>query len=141
MEWLIFIFIANMVTGFVMNAQTADGSYVVAGVDYIQAANTTGNLTQYEEVFNATELVEDLKPTTEALDYVIATFTAVFNFVDKVSWIWDGFSQMVLYWGSFIPSEGAYNTFNLLADILRAVSLFMLVTLILEFTRGVAILP
>lgn len=141
MEWLLFIFIANLVTGFVMNTQAADGSYVIPGAEYVHLTNSTGNITEYEEVFNATDVVEALKPSTEALDYVIATFTAVFNFVDKVSWIWDGFPQMIDFWAGFIPSEGGITLFGTLATIIRAVSAFMLVTLILEFTRGVSILP
>lgn len=95
---------------------------------------------------NATELVEALKPSTTGLDHVIHTFKTLNTFFHMVSWLWDGFPQMLDWCAGFIPSVGAISIFRYdqpfsLGNILRLISLFMFGTLILEFTSGVQILP
>lgn len=141
MEWLLFILIANIVCGFIMNAQTQGGDSVIPGVEYQQQLNQTGNLTDYEEMINATELVESIQPPASAWEYVIATYTALYNFFRMISWLWDGFPQMLDYWAGYIPSYGGITIFTQLGNILRIISLFMFATVVLEFTRGVTILP
>lgn len=95
---------------------------------------------------NATELVEALKPPTTGLDYMIHTFKTLYTFFHMVSWLWDGFPQMLDLCAGFIPSVGAISRLRYdqpfsLGNILRLVSLFMFGTLILEFARGVQMLP
>jgi len=141
MEWLLFILIANIVCGFIVNAQTQDGDYVIGGAEYYHSLNQTGDLDDYEEMINATELVESIQPPATSWEYVIATFTALYNFFRMISWLWDGFPQMIDYWASYIPSYGGITIFGQLGNILRIISLFMFATVVLEFTRGVTILP
>jgi len=141
MEWLMFIFVANLVTGFVMNAKTTAGNPVVPGVKYMQALNQTGNATDYETMINATELIGSIQPPANFWEYTIVTFTSAMNFFRMISWIWDGFAQMIDYWASFIPSYGAISIFRQFGNILRVISAFMFVTVILEFFRGIKILP
>jgi len=114
---------------------------VVPGVEYMQTLNQTGNITDYEQTINATELVESIQPPASAWEYVIATYTALYNFFRMISWLWDGFPQMIDYWASYIPSYGSISIFRSFGNILRVISVFMFATVVLEFTRGVQILP
>ena len=139
--WLMFMLIANMVSSFIMNAQTDDGDFIFPGVEYHRELNQTGNITDYEEELNATEMMQELQPPTGAFEYVIHQFTTAFTFVAKIRWLFDGFPQMVDWWASFISGYSSISIFQQFGNILRAISVFMLFTLALEFLRGVQILP
>jgi len=141
MAWIMFILIANLVSGFIMNAQTDDGTYVFPGVEYHRELNETGQVEDYEDELNATEMMQELQPPTGAFEYVIYQFTTAFTFVAKIRWLFDGFPQMVDWWASFISSYGAISIFQQFGNILRVISVFMLFTLALELLRGVQILP
>lgn len=144
MRWLIFILLCNLVTGFIMNAKTGDGDYVIPGVEYMHPTEDIGNITDYEDKFNATELAESMKPPTDALGYLVytvTTFVTTFNFFGAITWLVDGFPQLIEYWCSFIPSYPGIGIVQSFGYILRGVSVFMLATLLLEIFRGVAILP
>lgn len=137
-----FMLIANMVSSFIMNAQTDEGTFVFPGVQYHRETNETGNITEYEKELNATSIMQNMTgPIGEAWSFVIAQFMATFTFVAKIRWLFDGFPQMIDWFASYIPAYLGATTFQQFGNILRAINIIMLFTLALEFLRGVQILP
>ena len=140
--WLMFMLIANMVSSFIMNAQTADGDFVFPGVEYHRELNATGDITEYETELNATSIMKNMTGiVAEGWEYVISQFLAVFTFIAKIRWLFDGFPQMLDWFASFIPTYISIGIFVQFGNILRALNIFMLFTLALEFLWGYQILP
>lgn len=138
MRWLLFMLCANIVSGVLMNLTTEAGEYVVPGTS--QALNQTGQESDYEETMNATDMMANLEPPS-GLTYTSYIYTSVFTFYRMVSWLWDGFPQMIRWWAGYIPSEAGADTLVAFGVALTIINLFMFSTILLEFIRGVQILP
>jgi hypothetical protein len=136
-----FMLVANLVSSFIMNAQTSDGDFIFPGVEYHRELNDTGDIDEYEEELNATEIMKELQPPTGAFEYVIHQFTVVFTFVAKIRWLFDGFPQMLEWYASYIAAYQSISIFLQFGNILRAINVVMLFTLALEILRGYQILP
>lgn len=138
---LMFIICANVVSGFVMNAQTEDNEYVFPGVEYSHTLNQTGDVDEYEDKFNATELIDKIQPQEGILAFTTYVWNSIMVFADMVRWIFDGFAMMIDSWAGFIPTEGGITIVREFGNILRVLTAVMFATLLLEFTRGVQLLP
>ncbi len=142
MKWLMFIILANLVTTFVMTTKTTEGAPVFPSVKYMQNVNITGTVDDYEDTFNATELADRLAQTpSDPFSYVFPQISGIINFFNMIRPFFDGFPMLIDYWCGFIPSEGGINIFRSFGNILRVISVIMIATLLLEFFRGVQILP
>lgn len=136
-QLLIFIICLNLATGMVM-------ALTLPGTAYTTAIEGTpgGNITDYEERFNATEISTEWKPGG-VLDYIplIGDLLSGFYFfvTDILPFMLDGF-PMLLTWiaNTYIAERdvASYSAFTVIANVLRAVYAVMLAIFVIEFISG-----
>ena len=138
---LLFIFILNVVAGLVMNAQTG-GTYFIAGTQYMHGLNATSDTDTFESELNATDIAGNWQATPFSGIPVIGDIFAGLNLLVKnLKFLFTGFSSMLQWVGTFIPSSGGRTALNLIAAALNAVFGLMCVTLVIEMISGRQLLP
>ena len=139
---LLFLFIINVVAAMVMSATTSKGQYIFPGVQYSHGLNATGNLTQTEQQFNSTDIVEGWSATPfSGIPIFGDIFFVVIDFARKVRFLVDGFAMMLDWIAGFIPATGGQVAFNWIANALRAIFVVMIGTLMFEMISGRRLLP
>lgn len=139
---LLFLFIINVVAAMVMSATTSGGQYVFPGVQYSHGLNATANLTQTEQQFNSTDIVEGWSATPfSGIPIFGDIFFVVIDFARKVRFLVDGFPMMLDWVSSFIPASGGQVAFNWISNTLRMIFAVMAGTLIFEMISGRRLLP
>lgn len=139
---LMFLFLLNVVSFVVLNATAGDGSPFVPGVQYSQPLSQTANVTQYEEQFNATGLVEDWDIAPEiGIPLFGDIFYTATEFVKQFRFLIDGFAVTFDWMAGFIPATGGAIALSWIAFIIRSVGAIFGVTLVFEIISGRRFLP
>jgi hypothetical protein len=127
----------------VMNAHTSSGEPIFPGTQYTRVLNATGsNITDIEEQFNATDIIEGWSATPySGIPIFGDIFFVTIDFGRKMRFLFDGFAMMLDWVATFIPATGGQVVFNWLADALRAIFILMIGTLIFEMASGRKLLP
>lgn len=142
MKVLIFMFILNIVAYVVVNATAADGSPFVPGVQYSHGLNQTANVTQFEEQFNATEMVESWDtPPEVGIPLFGDIFYVATDFLNKFRFLIDGFAMTFDWAAGFISVSSGPNALNWIALIVRSVGVIFVATLLFEIISGRRLLP
>lgn len=132
MTILFFFLIINSVAYVVLNAQT-NGAYLFPGVKYTQTLNGTGNITDYENKFNATGMVEDWQ-AVGSYGFAGDIFSGLNLFWNVFRFLVDGLGMTLEWIGSVIPV--AETGFTWIAYIIRIACAVMFVTLVIELITG-----
>jgi len=139
---LLFLFILNITAQMVMNAHAGDGTPIFPGTQYTQGLNATANLTQTEEQFNATEVVEGWRATPESGIPIFGDiFYVVVDFTKKMRFLFDGFAMMLDWISGFIPARGGQAVFKFMSNAIRGIFVLMAGTLLFEMISGRKLLP
>jgi len=130
-EILLFLFILNLVVGLVVVLN-------VPGSVYANPASAGVNATEYEGHFNATDVAESWSATPFSGIPVIGDIFGGFNFMfTAIGYLIDGF-PVLLTWikDSYITDYAAQVTFDVIANVLRAVYALLTTIFIIEFISG-----
>lgn len=139
--FLIIIFCLNLSILITVNAKQSDGvTPLIPGLAYSQPLNATGDISDYEERLNATELIEGWSGTQD-VDYsnIGDSFSGLSDFWNTFRFLIDGLGALLDYIGSMFTS--GLSAFNLISWGIRGVSAVMFVTLVIEFISGRELLP
>ena len=133
-QLLIFIVCINLATGMVIALNLPGTAYSKA----IQG--TPGDVTDYEERFNATEIAEKWKPGG-VLGYIplVGDLLSGFYFfvTDVLPYMLDGFPKLLTWIGnSYITNASGRTAFFIIANVLRAIYAIMLTIFVIEFISG-----
>jgi len=120
--------------------QTTDGEPLIPGTGYTHPLNATGDFEAYDERFNATELQEEWNPEPFSGIFILGDLFSGESQVWKTfGFLIDGVPTMLTWTGSFLPTS--QDVFTLIANVIRIISMAMLVTLLLELISGRELLP
>jgi hypothetical protein len=133
---LLFLFCLNIVSYFVLSATTNTGLYFIPGIDYSHPLNSTGNLSQMQDSFNGSGLIDLWGPGRQQgfLGTVGDFFYGVTNFFAKMRFLVDGFGMTLEWCGSMIPV--ATEAFRIIRYILTGVWGIVMFTLAVELISG-----
>jgi len=128
---LIFIACLNLSVGLVVDLH-------LAGTEFVQPANPTMNATEYEEHFNATDIVGGWDTNILTGIPLIGDIFSGLNFLwSNFVYLIDGFPQF-LNWISdtYVLDAGTQNALNYIVWALRGLYAMMIGILVIEFISG-----
>lgn len=128
---LLFLACLNLSIGMVI-------ALALPGTVYHQPASFGGNVTEYEQRFNATDVAEKWKATPfTGIPVVGDIFSGFYLFFSQIRFLIDGFPTL-LTWISdaYITSEAGRTAFTVIANALRAVFALVLAFFVVEFITG-----
>jgi hypothetical protein len=134
---LLFLFCLNIVSYVVLSATTSGGGYFVAGVNYTHPLNATGNLTQFQEGFNTSGIIDVWQGQGRQAGFLGTIgdfFYGVTSFFNSVRFLVDGFGMTLDWCGSMIPV--AQTAFTWIRYILTGVWAMVMFTLAVELISG-----
>ncbi len=129
---ILWFLLFNIVAFVVLNA-TTNGEYLFPGVDQMHPINATGNVTEYEDQFNGTQLVEGWQP---AGNYGFAgdLFSGLNMFWNMFRFIIDGVGMTIEWVATFIPAASTALTW--VAYIIRGIMAAIAASMVIEFITG-----
>jgi len=108
------------------------------GTEYIEAANPTKDVTEYEKTFNATEIAAGWGANPFQGIIVVGDIFSTFQFLWRnIRFLLDGF-PIFLQWISdtYIIDANARTSFLIISNVLRAIFAILMTMLLLEFISG-----
>lgn len=135
-------FILNIVAFSAMNATTGAGEPLIPGVQYAQGIEATANLTQTEQQFNATAMIDEWDTSPEiGIPLFGDIYFVAISFAKKMRFLFDGFAMTLEWFGGFIPSTGGQAALSFITLIIRGALAVMVGTLIFEIISGRRLMP
>lgn len=130
-EMLLFIFVLNLIVGLVIVLQ-------YPGTEYINPGTTGVNATEYESHFNATNIATGWSATPFSGIPMIGDIFGGFNFlIQDIGYLIDGFPTF-LTWirNTYITDPTGQMSFDVLANVLRALYALLISLFLIEFISG-----
>lgn len=130
-ELLLFIFIANLITGVAI-------VLAFPGTEYVNPSAPSLNATEYESHFNSTDISTGWKATPFSGIPVIGDIFAGFNFlIQDIGYLIDGFPSLLTYISNtYIVDPSGQFAFGVIANVLRAVYALLISMFLIEFISG-----
>jgi hypothetical protein len=138
--FLLVILVLNLTITLCMTLTDSNGNPLIPGVKYVTPVNATGDLSDYADRFNSTEVMSEWQATPFAGVPIFGDiFSQANQLQDMIGFMIDGVPSMLTWLGSFVPT--AQTIFTLIANVIRVISGIMFVTLVLELIGGRELLP
>jgi len=138
--FLLIILCVNVSIYMVMTTTKADGSPLVAGVEYSQPLNATGDIEDYADHFNATDVYDTWSDSSPDTGFALGDlFGGVGQFFEQFKFLIDGVPSLLDWFGSFFPVQ--ISVLTVISWAIRVITGVMFVTLIIEFISGRELLP
>lgn len=135
MYFLIAIACMNITIFMVMNARGENNEYLFPGVNYTRPLNASGTVSNYEERFNASDVVEKWQSTPfSGIPVIGDIFSGLSLFYNQYRFLIDGVPALTDWFSSFVPVNNT--AFAIFSNAFRVLVAIMVATLLIEFVSG-----
>lgn len=138
--FLLVVLALNLTITMCFSLEDSDGDPLIPGVKYSAPLNASGDFDDYNDRFNATEIMEEWQATPfDGVPILGDIFSQGNQFTNTFGFLIDGVPSLLTWIGSFLPT--AHSVFTLIANVIRVLTAVLGVTLVLELIGGRELLP